>query len=400
MIIRVLHLVTSKSGGAGIAAERICDSQESVGMNVTLWDRKTLVANSSQPIRNSFSLKVWSRLLTLVQRRVIQASSELMTPKSISLVRNLEKKKFDFDVVNIHSFYNLLRIDDLKKLDKLDIPIFLTLHDIRLLTGGCHAEINCTRYLTDCTNCPKVRKPFKKMVTRTKFQTKDTLASVKNVYYIVPSKWLGSKLVATYGVDSSKISVIANPVPESFTYVRTDSPTDRIEKKTVIGFTAFDVQSPYKGFKVFMQAIELLPMRMKSQITICIQGHNIPDLDSFKLGDINVICNQYSKMEDFYHDIDCLVVPSYADNYPSVATEAALSGCQIIVSNVGGLPEIAELFGGSIFESGDHHALQVLIMNLHAKYPFKNLVERTLLSYSTSGAQYSLAYQKAMKNNQ
>jgi len=400
MNIRVLHLVTSKFGGAGIAAERICDSQESVGMVVTLWDRNTLVANSSQSIRNSFSLKVLSRLLTLVQRRIIQAGSELMTPKSISLLRNLEKKKFDFDVVNIHSFYNLLKIEDLKKLDKLDIPIFITLHDIRLLTGGCHAEINCTRYLTDCTNCPKVRKPFKKMVKRTKFKIKDTLASVKNVHYIVPSKWLGSKLVATYGIDSSKISVIANPVPESFTHVRTNSPIDQLEKKIVIGFTAFDVQSPYKGFKVFMQAIELLPIQVKSQITISIQGHKIPDLDAFKLGEINVICNQYSKMEDFYRNIDCLVVPSYADNYPSVATEAALSGCQLIVSNVGGLPEIAESFGGSIFESGDYRALQTLIMNLYAKFPLKSLVDRTLHSYSTSGAQYSLAYRKAMKNNQ
>lgn len=400
MNIRVLHLVTSKSGGAGIAAERISESQESIGMNVTLWDRKTFAANSSQPIRNSVYLKVLSRLLTLLQRWVIQTGSELMTPKSISLFRNLEKMKFNFDIINIHSFYNLLRIEDLKKLDKLDIPIFLTLHDIRLLTGGCHADINCTRYLTDCTNCPKVHKPFKKMVSKTKFQTRDTLASVKNVHYIVPSKWLGSKLVATYGIDSSRINIIANPVPESFTYVRTDSQTDQIERKTVIGFTAFDVQSPYKGFKVFMKAIELLPAQMKSQIVICIQGHNVPDLDSFKLGDINVICNQYTKMEDFYRDIDCLVVPSYADNYPSVATEAALSGCQIIVSNVGGLPEIAELFGGRIFESGDHHALQDLIMNLQVKNLSNSLVDRTLLSYSTLGAQYRLAYQKAMKNSQ
>lgn len=395
-----MHLVTSRSGGAGIAAERICDSQETIGLTVALWDRKSLVENSGKKIRNSFFVKVLSPLLTLLQRRLIQKSSELMTPKSISLLRNLTKDDFNFDIINIHSFYNLLRIEDLIKLDKLNIPIFVTLHDIRLLTGGCHAEMGCTRYLIDCTNCPKVRKPFKKMVSRNKFQTKTTLGLLRNIYYIVPSKWLGTKLVETYEIDLCRITVIANPVPDSFAFVRTDSPTELTKKKTRIGFTAFDIQSPYKGFTVFMQAIELLPKQLKSQITIYIQGRNIPDLKSFKLGDISVICNEYSKMEDFYRNIDCLVVPSFADNYPSVATEAALSGCQLIVSDVGGLPEIAELFGGKIFKGGDYHALKVLIMNLHIKSPSNSLANKTLLSYSESGKQYMLAYESATKNNQ
>jgi glycosyltransferase involved in cell wall biosynthesis len=146
--------------------------------------------------------------------------------------------------------------------------------------------------------------------------------------------------------------------------------------------------------------MELLPNRIKARISICIQGSNIPDLSSFDNSNISVVCNKYSQMEDFYEGIDCLVVPSYADNYPSVATEAAASGCHLIVSNVGGLTEIAREFGGSIFRSGDYHQLYMLLRNLLEK-GFSDIgSDSSSLSYSNSGNEYYRAYQRAVDRTQ
>lgn len=400
MTLRVLHLVTSRTGGAGIAAVRIVEAQKSVGIDAALWDRESLVKNTGNVFANQISLRIKSPLLTLVQRSLIQSSSELMTPKSISLLGKIKEDQFDFDVINIHAFYNLLRIDDLLALDQFHKPIFLTLHDIRFLTGGCHAEMNCTQYLKSCHDCPKVNPPFKKIVSKTRVKTEQTLSSSRNINFISPSEWLASKLSETFNINPEKISVIPNPVPKSFIKFKRKTLDIGEAKKIVFGFAAFDVQSPYKGFTVFMRAIELLPNRIKARISICIQGSNIPDLSSFDNSNISVVCNKYSQMEDFYEGIDCLVVPSYADNYPSVATEAAASGCHLIVSNVGGLTEIAREFGGSIFRSGDYHQLHMLLRNLLEK-GFSDIdSDSSSLSYSNSGNEYYRAYQRAVDRTQ
>ena len=70
---------------------------------------------------------------------------------------------------------NLIK-GSMKLIDKLgDMPIVITLHDQRLLTGGCHYTTTCQGFMSDCSNCPKVSPLGKKIVKHTKVSMNNSI---------------------------------------------------------------------------------------------------------------------------------------------------------------------------------------------------------------------------------
>ncbi len=55
---------------------------------------------------------------------------------------------------------------------------------------------------------------------------------------------------------------------------------------------------------------------------------------------------------------DCLILPSICyENSPTAIYEASLVGLSIIASNIGGVPELIDIFGGKLFKPGDSQDL-------------------------------------------
>jgi len=71
---------------------------------------------------------------------------------------------------------------------------------------------------------------------------------------------------------------------------------------------------------------------------------------------------EYSKLPEIYRRADILCVPSqYDEGYSRVVVEGALSGCAILTSDRGALPEQVKEFGISVSNAGFCEALEYLI---------------------------------------
>ena len=387
--MKAIHITTSKSGGAGIAAQRISDSLTAVGVDSKLWDRKQILNELNLGFIEQLKIYVASPILTKLQRNLVQNSSELMTPNSLSLTNLSNFNELNVDLIHIHSFYNLLNTKSFQELALLNKPVVITLHDLRLITGGCHAEIDCKKYQDQCSECPKVHKVFRPTVAKQKRSLTSIIQEGSNITLVSPSEWLSSRILMSGNFPKSMVKVINNPVPDCFESTR----VGRIQKgRLTIGFSAYDLQSPYKGLEVLIKAIRSLPAQTQSKIDLYLKGNNFPENEYF-LGVASGVFNADNvQMSQFYNSVDAVVVPSLADNFPSVAIEAISSNCILISSDSGGLKEISEKNDGFIFSNKNYAQLAEVLLKLLEKGELHQPSYDGKYSFQSVGTQYKELY--------
>jgi hypothetical protein len=179
--LRILHLVSSASGGAGIAASRMHNAMLKHNFESTIISRGGLSSKSINSSLKPGMVKYFnSKAITLFQSKVLQKDN-LMTPFSINCV---PKELIDFinpNIIHIHSFYNLIDLDGIKKiLERKNCQVFITLHDQRFLTGGCHYSGECVGYLSECINCPSTYKIFQRYIHKQKVKSTDIFNESEN----------------------------------------------------------------------------------------------------------------------------------------------------------------------------------------------------------------------------
>ena len=387
--MKVVHITTSKSGGAGIAAQRISESLRLVGIDSDLWDRKQILNELNFGFIERLKIYIASPILTKLQRNFLQKGSELMTPNSLSLTNFSNFNDLDVDLIHVHSFYNLLNTKSFQELALLNKPVVITLHDLRLITGGCHAEIGCRKYQNECSDCPKVYKVFRSNVAKQKRSLTSIIQEGSNITLVSPSEWLSSRILMSGNFPKSRVKVINNPVPHCFESTR----VGRIQEgRLTIGFSAYDLQSPYKGLEVLIKAIRSLPAQTQSKIDLYLKGNNFPENEYF-LGVASGIFNADNvQMSQFYNSVDAVVVPSLADNFPSVAIEAISSNCILISSDSGGLKEISETNKGFTFASKNHIQLGEVLLELIKKGELHQPTYDGKYSFQSIGTQYKELY--------
>lgn len=391
--MRIAQITTSYSGGAGIAAMRMAECLKSVGQ------KTTVVSQRNSRLRTSLSSKV----ITFAQAKFLQSGSDLMTTLSVSTLDLLDLNKFE--VLHFHSIYNLTNVR--KLLQYVDQrKIFITLHDQRLLTGGCHYAGTCTNFLSNCAECPKSRQKFQKMVAREKFRINE-LINHPNVVLISPSNWLAN-LVSEITNGKKKAFVIRNPIPQLETgagrsYKENSQLGDQIpNRKKVIGFIAENLQNPYKGLRDFKEALKLLSTNERSRIKILILGNgkNILELDHLEV--IKKNFKNSTERESLILGMDLVVVPSAQDNYPNVIGESLMCGTPVLTSKVGGLGEITIPFALHSIDTKSPESFKEAIIEslskVHDRHSIMNEAEKRF-GFKEIGHQIFELYRGELKLN-
>ena len=67
---------------------------------------------------------------------------------------------------------------------------------------------------------------------------------------------------------------------------------------------------------------------------------------------------------EIFRNSDILVLPSYGEGMPIVIMEAMASGCAIVSTKVGAIPEVIKERNGILHEPGDVSALSTALMKL------------------------------------
>lgn len=381
--MRIALFSTSRIGGAGIASIRYSESLNSIGVRNDLFalpNDKQKTSDQIQDIQRTHFEKYKSKTLTITQQRIFQKEHDLLTPLSTGL-ESVNKLIRNYDLINLHSSYNILNHRNFKELIQSKKRIVLTLHDQRWFTGGCHYSGACIGYQGNCKQCPQATKVGKYFVRNSMKQNIKLLSSYSNLRVIAPSNWLAEKARESVLLAGSEIKVIRNPIPSFETSSQKLKETPSIKQIRIV-FVSDNLQNPLKGLDLLISAFNLMSEEDRSKFQLLLIGRNSPNVDIFPLDvRITVVKNHESLCAELRQQ-DYLVVPSRQDNLPNVIGEAFSAGIRVLGSNAGGIPEVITPETGEIFENGNPDDLAKKLLRISKVYPKSKVLEHFKLNFN------------------
>lgn len=226
-------------------------------------------------------------------------------------------------------------------------------------------------------------------MTQMFLENQKKLDESNNVTIVSPSKWLLNMTKLSPTLKDKNMLQIRNPIPDSYFESKREA-----QERRVITFIAANLNNPYKGFSVFLKALTQMEESFFNDKTIRVIGQGeFPALPKY------IFVERYDSYGNFeiiksLSSTDLLVVPSLEDNSPNVIAEALASGCQIIGTNWGGIPEMLESQGMKTFAKNDAQQLAESLQNhnfqtlnlldrvqIRKLYGYENIAKKVLESY-------------------
>jgi len=322
----VIHLSTSHKGGAGIAARRLNSELNSIGVKSSFYaihQQDFALGINEHSIKRSFYRLAQAYVSTLVSKLTINvAFFSIFSSSSFSLKWLRARIKSENTVIHIHNWFNLMSLRQMRKITEIGIPVIITLHDQRLITGGCHTSLDCREFQSGCKNCPKISYLLRPKVRRNSKDLHNFFNnSYQNLQLTAPSNFMISQASKSSIMGSRNVTFLPNPIPR---YVHNKMPKTLVASKSIfrVGVASANPNDPLKG------------------------GDLICELDKFLQDNVNDIELVYlasfpsEKHYDFWINLNCLLVPSRGDNSPNVIHEAKQFGLPIIATKVGGITEL------------------------------------------------------------
>lgn len=360
--MKIIHLATTTSGGAGIAARRLNSALAEIGLDSTLLtgskNRLDIHSNEEIPPRKLPSL-VKSKVNTVLQRTFVQKEDFLTTLYSVRGITLEQILEHNPDLLHIHSSFNFIHNDDLLAL-RAKVPVVITLHDERYLTGACHCTLGCEKFLNTCSDCPQVNRPFQRAVERNRSKKSLFECSDANhvLHVVCPSQWIQSQVTILTNSSNVKTHVVRNPISEKLTsWVDLKKRTANQERNYKVTFVAQNLFNEYKGLNTLLMCIRNYSGEFKKNnvsFKFVGAGPSI-DIGDLKAEQINFVRND--EIWEVFYDSNLLIVPSLTDNSPNVIFEALACGVPFVCSDQAGLPELASEFGMKMFKYGDSRSI-------------------------------------------
>ncbi|TVQ99403.1 MAG: glycosyltransferase [Desulfovibrionales bacterium] len=217
--------------------------------------------------------------------------------------------------------------------------LVLTLHDCRLLTGGCAYPLDCEFWKTGCQKtCPQnlpTPADHRRAVSR--------LLETLRPRLISPSAWLTRMVLEVH--PQARIQTIPNAVPETLAPTPIITSEEKRAAKREMGINTMGKvmlfvahggkQSMYKGGHLWEQIWKHVKAREPLAVALGVGGDAI-------LRDGDCIELPYLDQEHLARCMraaDVLVYPSLADNHPLVLLEAMSHGLPCAAFACGGIPE-------------------------------------------------------------
>jgi glycosyltransferase involved in cell wall biosynthesis len=252
------------------------------------------------------------------------------------------------DVIYLHWVLNgFLNLNNIEQLIRLQKPVVFFLHDMWAITGGCHHSFSCEKYMTACGRCPILPGNRENDLSAREFRKKIKLYSkYSNIYFVSPSTWMYDCAKKSALTRDKPIFHIPNILddkvfkPVSKAVARQLLNIDAEE--TVIAFGAMALDSPYKGMRYLLEALQHLHQQGLQNISVLVfGGGNKPSEQGipFKTRSLGYLSDEYS-MSLVYNAADVFVVPSLAESFGYVILEALSCGTPVVGFDVGGIPDL------------------------------------------------------------
>jgi glycosyltransferase involved in cell wall biosynthesis len=250
-------------------------------------------------------------------------------------------------------------------------PIVWTLHDLNPMTGGCHYDLGCERYLARCGSCPQLGSrdstDLSQQVWRRKQSLFSKLPSTK-LHFVTPSRWLAGEVRRSPILGKFPVDVIPYGLDlEEFAPRHRGNVRDLLgipQDARVLLFVAEDVGNKRKGFAFLADALARCAGKIPNLLLLSL-GQNRPqvqvEIPWVHVGSVNN--DRFLSM--VYSAADLYAICSLQDNLPNTVLEAMACGVPTVGFAVGGIPDmVRNRVNGQTVAAADVGALAEAIADL------------------------------------
>lgn len=355
--MKVVHIATTDTGGAGIAARNIHHALRTLGVDSQMlvrWRRThddTIVPTQpNQYLYNPSSNELLRKVEKMMRRRgkmlttVEQYEREMDRLDMLyGAAYTMPVSQYDLtqhplvqeaDIINLHWIENF--VDYPTFFQKIDKPIVWTFHDENTAYGGFHYTDEANRF----------KEPFAEIESQFIGIKKKALRRDLNIHMVALSKQM-EQFYHEHGLQSNyHVSIIHNGIlPDNFQNFDRDYcrkilgiPVDRI----VICFCASDINDKYKGLTTLVKALEELN---NPKITLLCVGKGELPKSSIDIVGTGTIANS-RLMSVAYSASDLFVMPSYQEAFAQTPIEAMACGCPVVAFPCSGTEELVAPLSG------------------------------------------------------
>jgi glycosyltransferase involved in cell wall biosynthesis len=328
-MVKTVHVAFASQGGAGNAAINFCRMQRMYGINSEFICRTIKIRISDiifHPVLFVFALIDY----LLISKKKVYFFSLFRSKLSSQLLKNIKES-----IVHIHWAPGMATIKDLSALARNNLKIFIHLHDMWFLTGGCHHSFSCMGFTINCNTCPFARKIYSDIIRESKFQ-KLVFLKQDNVYLIAPSTWMQKKIELMDPKLLTKSRLIPNPVnPDNYRPLSKSLAKKIIgvdPNNIVLGFVASNLNDANKGIQNFVGELE--KSRDGSKITLLFVGDGQIKTHMSSLNFKYV--ENTSQMSILYSAMDVFINPSIVETFSYTNLEASLHNTPVLSLKNGG----------------------------------------------------------------
>ncbi|WP_075589780.1 glycosyltransferase [Labilibacter marinus] len=341
--MKVLQLCGKDFFGAGRAAYRLHKGLLNAGVDSVMWvGAKRTKDDTVIDIQKSNYKKKLTKVYVNLEKLIIKGSAGGATEMfSLGYPAHGIRKKIEHekpDLIHIHwinrGFFNL------RDLQKLNIPIVISLHDMWWYTGGCHYDEECGAYVRGCESCPVLKKDAQQGLSYRQLRAKKgILQTTKHLTFIGLSAWMKDCVSESLIGKEHQVVGLPNGIDTNkFKPLHKDECREKLglpKNKKLIMFAAVDVLSESrKGYRYISEALkklnndkyELVVIGEKSQET------TIGGLKTYFLGEIN----DDQLMIEYMSSVDVAVVPSLQENLSNLIMESLSCGTPVVAFKIGG----------------------------------------------------------------
>lgn len=378
---RVLHLATSIAGGAGIAAWRIHEALLNYGIDSHFLTQGARPITGAHFVTRSTPERVLQKSSTAANRWLSNPDTILFTPISAGVVSIDDIARFSPDILHVHNWYNFFDWSLAPELVARGISVVATMHDERLLTGGCHYTLDCRQAIKDCHVCPQSRLPRASRTRRRRAMLRERLSRSQTLL-ISPSFWLRDRAKALGALEHTYCEVIPNCVSPA---LLAETTSHRRQGRTAIGFVLG--KAPGTLQTTLDEVAHILGPSSAAKVDIFGAGDGImPRWAGGRRVRAGRIDSDVSRAR-FWDSVDVGLFVTRSDNFPNTILEGMSRGVPQVVPDIGGAPEAVRATGGGLAVESTARALAEGVVRMIEHEPLR----RSAAGAARSGVEYLYA---------
>lgn len=350
--MRVLILNTSeRTGGAAIAANRLCAALNQNGVHCTMLVRDRQTDNPSVVRADTGRWPLlWERLRVFVANGF---NKKDLWQTDLACVGGSITETDEFrqaDVIHLHWInQGFLSLGELDKILHSGKRIVWTLHDQWPVTGVCHYSASCEGYKDGCTACPQMRGSLAAKI----FNRKRRIYAEAPITFVGCSQWIAQLARQSLLAQGHRVVSIPNALPQDV-FAPVNPQTARMAHglpldMRLILFSAFKVTDERKGFRYLAEALRII-QGSPHPVALVVVGRQAESLVRLlppavgEWGGVFTIpyISDERRMAQLYAAADVFVTPSLEDNLPNTIAEAMSTGTPCVGFDVGGIPEMID----------------------------------------------------------